>query len=864
KPFRARFLRTQGFQNERSKQMVVLELDDGRTRGWPVLSFSDADQAHVERVSATPPGKKAQEKDYELVWQDYDAEKDKDHVNVHGTRHFAFWWGNTTDGSGKVWAQPAMREMNFRYYEAMWDYYARQVKAPMPMADADKPRKINVYVTGTGLPKHKEGWAFGAKAIVIHPNAMLEGSSVIPHEFGHCLQFYSGGFRNSPYVGWFWECHANWHCHQFIPSYPPVLGWYYNRKHYELSSTRMNYGSWPFLQYMHENPRFPPGFCYRVWKDNRKNNLDQSIENPFQTLMRVGAELGIYEGDGVKGFGDTIGEMAARLVTMDFVYQQNYLDNIHVHRGAHWFMPFRTVLEPVPDRPGWYRPPYAFAPAQYGVNIIDLVPDDGSPFLAIDLKGIVDEAQHSDWRATIVLIDEQGRARYSRMWNAGKCTIVRRPNERRAALAIAATPSQYTPLRFRMGYHVKRRYPYEVAFGGCVPADRDVWHPTHKGIAGKHHRNGGGFVAKTAHVDATAYVGPDAQALDAAKVTGNARIEDHAVVRGRAQVTDHAIVSGWAIVEGRAKVSGYARVRDRARIVDDVHVVENARVLEFAKIKGVATVQGHAIIKGFADVNNRRNDPANGEPPRRIIGGSAIIGRDAEYHGQPQPVLYGRMYSYTTERQINENVDGRYLYANWTFDQPNSAFALDAWEYNDGFLRGKPTYTTDGDRKVLALDGTDDYVLVGNDCADWRDVTIDLLVKWTGSRAGQRLFDFGTAPDNCMYLTPKDADGKLAFAIVHGGKTQQLRADAPLPANQWARIRLELNGDTGTLYRDGKPVATAPITLDPEMLRATDCTLGRGRFAGSFFRGMLDHVRIYSRVVDGFDALPEPPPCESR
>ena len=71
------------------------------------------------------------------------------------------------------------------------------------------------------------------------------------------------------------------------------------------------------------------------------------------------------------------------------------------------------------------------------------------------------------------------------------------------------------------------------------------------------HKNGGGLVADTAHVSATAFIGPKAvvqdQAFvkDHAKLTGNTRISRYTFVGGDAvihnQVLDHGIHNGtWA------------------------------------------------------------------------------------------------------------------------------------------------------------------------------------------------------------------------------------------------------------------------------------------------------------------------------
>ena len=68
------------------------------------------------------------------------------------------------------------------------------------------------------------------------------------------------------------------------------------------------------------------------------------------------------------------------------------------------------------------------------------------------------------------------------------------------------------------------------------------------------HSNGGGWVADTASVSDTAYVGLDAQVFDNAVVSGSARVS------GTAQVFDNAVVSGSARVSGSALVSGRAVV----------------------------------------------------------------------------------------------------------------------------------------------------------------------------------------------------------------------------------------------------------------------------------------------------------------
>eukprot|EP00854_Cymbomonas_tetramitiformis_P011742 gene11742-13866_t len=47
-PFEGTLVRLQGLSNERSKEMVVLRLPDGRLRGWTLGSFGPEDAAYVD------------------------------------------------------------------------------------------------------------------------------------------------------------------------------------------------------------------------------------------------------------------------------------------------------------------------------------------------------------------------------------------------------------------------------------------------------------------------------------------------------------------------------------------------------------------------------------------------------------------------------------------------------------------------------------------------------------------------------------------------------------------------------------------------------------------------------------------------
>jgi carbonic anhydrase/acetyltransferase-like protein (isoleucine patch superfamily) len=106
------------------------------------------------------------------------------------------------------------------------------------------------------------------------------------------------------------------------------------------------------------------------------------------------------------------------------------------------------------------------------------------------------------------------------------------------------------------------------------------------------HPYGGGWVADTAHVDITVYIGPEAV------VYGRATILEKVRVYGKAKVFDDAEV------KGRAEIYDDAEIYGHAEIFQDVHIYEHARVLDRAWVYGNARVYGSAIIHGNAMIEN--------------------------------------------------------------------------------------------------------------------------------------------------------------------------------------------------------------------------------------------------------------------
>lgn len=130
-------------------------------------------------------------------------------------------------------------------------------------------------------------------------------------------------------------------------------------------------------------------------------------------------------------------------------------------------------------------------------------------------------------------------------------------------------------------------------------------------VPARRHVNGKGWVANTAVVEDSVYIGPHARVFNSAYVVGNVRLEGKASVSGGATVSNklqtplvikqHGHVYGQAVVRdavlisGQARVCGSAHISGLSRLFDNVVVSDCAQIIASSLI-GTAAVSGHALI----------------------------------------------------------------------------------------------------------------------------------------------------------------------------------------------------------------------------------------------------------------------------
>ncbi len=492
--------------------------------------------------------------------------------------------------------------------EKIWDFYITQSGFSKPYENATTKYKINLYILRPG-----DGWAFGGVCIEGHPAMWLAAGAVkdkwaLAHEFMHSLQNVSGGFRNSPYTGWFWESHANFMAHQMYPAEAHCTELYTRMANLYYGSTRNRYCNWQFFEYLKE--RLGLQFVNDLWtKSDRTSESAHRTECVLSAVMRTGN----YS---VQQFGDLFGDFATKNVIWDYqvgdVFRQSY--NSMAEKYVRQRYTYLEALDGADAEDNRYVVPFAFAPQRYAYNIIRIYPDQTGT-VTVKFRGDIQKSNNipnyrsnhslepqqipdpgSDWRYALVAVNGTS-ARYSTLARASDgnpdVSMTLASQEKELYLVVTATPTIHHKILWDQFYYTIYRYPYMVEIDGGKPEGfQQMTLPS-----GGRHPNGGGFVASTATVASTAYVGPDAKVLGNAQVKDNARIEGRAVVKGNSQVYGNAVVKDYALVAG-GRVYGSAVVSEGANIWAG-EVFENARVDGAANVDNNSTrISGNARVGG--------------------------------------------------------------------------------------------------------------------------------------------------------------------------------------------------------------------------------------------------------------------------
>ncbi|MCI7804819.1 MAG: DUF6055 domain-containing protein [Oscillospiraceae bacterium] len=766
-------------------------------------------------------------------------------ANYVESEHFVIFYGNN-DTTGQV--NDAFLQRNLDDYEKLWHCYSEYLGMDNMNVDiygkSTQKYKTNVYLTYTGLDQYPDGWAFmsaedGYGIEIISPNAMLDDLT-IAHEFGHVVTMQQKAWVDQDITGAWWEATANWFREMYLGSdyYTGSVQtcWfepYIRNMSLTLPHGRNYYEVWPFMVYISYNPDNLPGLGIDCVK--RIISEAQPGEYPFDTITRL------FGTDAQTVFG----HYAKRMATFDFGAQEAYQSEFSkkLAQSPFYWNLFYTVLEEGDN--GWLVSPQEDAPMQSGINVIPLNIIGDS--VTVDFKGLSNDSSAA-WQACIVTVDGNGNETYSDLFGSGESATVSANGAVSAYLTVSAMPETLYKVNafhkdnvssYKSGDE-RRRYPYEVKITGASVQQSGGYTKS----AGHTHSNGGGWVADSARVDDSVYVGPDAMVLGNASLTGNVRVEDHAIVANSTTASDNVVISGHAVVDGGGMIydngwifgsvtlSGNAVIGDSAVVTNSCKVSGNAKVLQKAYLADAVTVSDNAVIKGMSYVYGKG-----------VYSGTAIL--DGDYSNE-QTKDSGVGFGWLDDYGWHDTEDG--YVAAYDFAENTSAWAQDKYAATNALQKGAQWQSERTSASgVMNFDGTDDYVEIDDSVFRNNNLQISLGVLWKGGTAKQELFRFGDE-NAYMSFTPSNENGVAEFTITDGNTSEKLTASAALSKGEWSKVTVRIIDGMGTLLINGETADSKSLSLTPiAVMSAAENDfgyLGKG-FDSNNFKGAVDYINFY-------------------
>lgn len=581
---------------------------------------------------------------------------------------------------------------------------------------------------------------------------------------------------------------------------------------------------------------------------------------PMHAIARLGERRGIFK-NGIRGMGDFLGQIGARMAELDTELESGFRER--------FVSADRTALMPVDIATGRYRSPAFESPEPFGVNLVRLLPESGAKSVTVDFAGEFDPETFSDWRCCLVAVDAEGRCRYSPLWNKGEMSIDILPADRRFWLTVVATPYALAAHQDGAGTEIWTvyqggfawRYPYEVQITGARPgsphlsvADNDnltlIGHdrfratsrgewpalPDDPGYAatkealeqitrgegapakraqnllanaeGARHKNGGGWVAKTAKVEPTAFIGRDAMVLDRAQVLGRAVISNSAIVKDNAIVRDRARVFNKTVISGNAVIDGEARI--------------------------------------YQSFDRKAEDPQVSSPQKR-----------PRFVEREETLLAAYEMNVAEAVLLEDHFQAR------STDSFYFGVHRDPIIMFSGVLRGKPGFEQDGERRALTFDGQNQFAELAGEVADLESITIATAMKWTGGEKRQTLFEFCSTPTDFFRLSI-ESNGQLLLSLG----AESFLSDAAIKAGAWTDCRVEIDGNAATVWIDGVSILrqSTDFRASDAFIPGKEHRgfLAASRAGNLPFQGSLDYLRIYHAVYPDFSKVPPAPLISSR
>jgi hypothetical protein len=197
---------------------------------------------------------------------------------------------------------------------------------------------------------------------------------------------------------------------------------------------------------------------------------------------------------------------------------------------------------------------------------------------------------------------------------------------------------------------------------------------------------------------------------------------------------------------------------------------------------------------------------------------------------------------------IGEEVYDPTFVAHWALDETEGMTANDSVGTNHGVTAGMPAWRPEGGRidGAIELDGIDDLIFTPLSLNP-ADTSFSAFAWIKGGAPGQVVL---SQTEGVEWLLT-DAEGQLMTALRRAAQTPMLASAFVITDGDWHHVAVTWDGSRRRLYADGTEVAAD--ASDISYLRPSTGRLwigaGTALEPASYFAGLIDDVRIYTRAV---------------
>jgi len=191
------------------------------------------------------------------------------------------------------------------------------------------------------------------------------------------------------------------------------------------------------------------------------------------------------------------------------------------------------------------------------------------------------------------------------------------------------------------------------------------------------------------------------------------------------------------------------------------------------------------------------------------------------------------------------------LIAHWKLDETSGTVAADSAGANDGMLAGDPVWQPTGGKVAgaLQLDGVGDCVTT-EFIRDPSEGPFSVFAWVKGGAPGQVIV---SQTDGVDWLSAGSIEGKLMTRLSRpgGGRIPPvpLASQSVVTDGAWHRVGFVWDGSNRVLYVDDVEVAKDTQTSLPSSNGGLHLGTGSTMSPASFWKGLIDDVRIYDRAV---------------